>query len=265
MAITDIVHINGTSLNVQTSGTKKPTLIFLHYWGGSLKTWKHVIKSLPEDYSTIAFDARGWAESGKPANGYSIVDLADDAEKLIQHYKIKDYILVGHSMGAKISQLIASRRPAGLLGLVLVAPAPPVPMAISQEAREQMVHAYSFRESIGFVLDNVLTSTQLTAEDREQVIADSMSGTQAAKSAWPMEAMLEDISSQVVNINIPTLVVAAEGDKVETIDTIKREVVPLISGAELKVIPDCGHLIPMEAYSILTEYIIEFHSKFSQQ
>ncbi|CAO3683098.1 unnamed protein product [Umbelopsis vinacea] len=254
------VTSNGIKLNAQRydAGTGDPTLIFLHYWGGSSRTWKYVIELMPEHRSTLVYDARGWAGSDKPATGYSTENLAKDAEALIQHYNIDSYILIGHSMGAKIAQLIASRRPPGLVGLILVGPAPPVAMAIPREAREQMVYAYDSTESIGIVLDNVLTSTRLKNEDREQVIADSLSGTHAAKKAWPIDAMLEDISSQVVNINVPTLVVAAEGDKVEALNIVKQEVLLRIPGAELKVIDNSGHLMPLEAPVDLARHIIDF-------
>jgi pimeloyl-ACP methyl ester carboxylesterase len=45
-------------------------------------------------------------------------------------------------MGGKIAQLLASWRPAGLEALVLIAPSPPVPMAVPEERRKQMIEAY---------------------------------------------------------------------------------------------------------------------------
>jgi pimeloyl-ACP methyl ester carboxylesterase len=41
-------------------------------------------------------------------------------------------------MGGKIAQLLASWHPAGLEGLILVAPSPPVPMAVPEEQRKRM-------------------------------------------------------------------------------------------------------------------------------
>lgn len=39
-----------------------PTLVFLHYWGGSARTWERVVKRLP-DRGVLAFDFRGWGRS----------------------------------------------------------------------------------------------------------------------------------------------------------------------------------------------------------
>jgi 3-oxoadipate enol-lactonase len=55
---------------------------------------------------------------------------------VILELNLKRYVLVGHSMGGKIAQLMASRRPTGLAGLVLVAPSPPSPMALPLQARK---------------------------------------------------------------------------------------------------------------------------------
>jgi len=38
------------------------------------------------------------------------------------------YVLADHSMGGKVAQIVAARRPKELVGMVLVAPAPPTPM-----------------------------------------------------------------------------------------------------------------------------------------
>jgi pimeloyl-ACP methyl ester carboxylesterase len=55
---------------------------------------------------------------------------------------------VGHSVGGKISQLIASRNPEGLKGLILIAPAPPTRLRFTDEAREIQIHAYDNRENV---------------------------------------------------------------------------------------------------------------------
>jgi pimeloyl-ACP methyl ester carboxylesterase len=93
---------------------------------GSSRTWKHVTDKLAPNFHTIAIDHRGWGASDAPADGYDLKELAADAEGVIQELNLKRYVLVGHSMGGKVAQLMASRRPTGLAGLVLVAPSPNV-------------------------------------------------------------------------------------------------------------------------------------------
>src|SRR6266851_4486977 len=84
----------------------------------------------------------------KPLAGYKLADLADEALSLVKTLGIKQYVLVGHSMGGKVAQLIASRRPEGLVGLILVAPAQPTPRHNPDEMRERQLHAYHNRENV---------------------------------------------------------------------------------------------------------------------
>jgi pimeloyl-ACP methyl ester carboxylesterase len=252
------VASNGLTINVKEEGNGDLSLVFLHYWGGSSSTWKHVTRRLASSYRTIAIDHRGWGESDAPTNGYALADLAADAEGVIQALDLKRYVLVGHSMGGKAAQLMASHRLVGLTGLVLVAPSPPTPMAMPPEAREMMSSAYSSRESVEATIDNVLTAKPLSAEDREQVIKDSLRGAPQAKVAWPGATSLENIASRVGSINVPTVVIAGELDKVDTIDTLRRELLTRIPRASLEVVPSTGHLSMLESPEDVAELIKDF-------
>jgi pimeloyl-ACP methyl ester carboxylesterase len=101
------------SFNVLESGSAELALLFLHYWGGSARTW-HAVASQPStDFRCIAYDQRGWGESDAPEQGYSIGDLAVDARHIIEALHVRRYVLVGHSMGGKIAQFLAAQRPPG--------------------------------------------------------------------------------------------------------------------------------------------------------
>jgi uncharacterized protein (TIGR02246 family) len=252
------IRTRGTKIHVKEQGDGELALVFLHYYGGSSRTWNLVAGELSGQYRTIATDHRGWGDSDAPEHGYSIADLANDAQDVIEALDLKRYVLVGHSMGGKTAQLLASRRPAGLEGVVLVAPSPPSPMALPQEQRAQMAAAYESRESIGWVLDNVLTANALTPELREQVIADSLRGAPQAKAAWPNAAALEDITGEVGSINVPVIVISGELDQVDRVETLQKELLPRIAGARLHVLPGIGHLSPLEAPAAVASVIRQF-------
>jgi pimeloyl-ACP methyl ester carboxylesterase len=249
---------NGIRINVEEQGSGDLSLVFLHYYGGSSRTWRKVIADLPKSYHIIAIDHRGWGASDAPASGYGLVDLAADAQGVIEALGLKRYILIGHSMGGKVAQLMASRRPSGLLGLLLVAPSPPPPMAIPPEARETMASAYATRESVGMAIDQVLTAKPLNPKDREQVIEDSLHGAPAARAAWPRATSLEDITRDVAAINVPTSVIAGELDQVESVGLLKAELLPRIPHALLHVLPGTGHLSPLESSGELARLISDF-------
>ncbi|QGZ42363.1 pimeloyl-ACP methyl ester carboxylesterase [Pseudoduganella flava] len=252
------IETRGTRIHVTLQGTAEPALVFLHYWGGSSRTWDGVAGALAQRYRTVAIDHRGWGESGAPAQGYAIADLADDAQAVIAALAPRRYVLVGHSMGGKTAQLLAARRPAGLAGLVLVAPSPPLPMTLPPAQRAAMATAYDSPAAVEWVLDNVLTATPLLPALRAQVIADSLRGAPQAKAAWPNGGMLEDITADVGAIDVPVLVVAGERDQVDRVETLQQELLPRIAGARLEVLPGVGHLSPLEAPAAVADAIGRF-------
>ena len=249
---------NGIRIHVEEQGSGDFALVFLHYWGGSSRTWGKVIAALPKSYRSIAIDHRGWGESDAPASGYGLADLADDAQGVIEALELKRYILIGHSMGGKVVQLMASRRPMGLVGIVLVAPSPPQPMAMSPEAREVMARAYSTRESVGVTIDQILTAKVLSPKDREQVIEDSLRGAPQAKAAWPRSTSLEDITHDVAAIDVPMVVIAGELDGVDSVELLKAELLSRVPHAVLQVLPGTGHLSPLESPQELGRLIGDF-------
>jgi len=249
---------NGVRIHFKDQGQGQPTLVFLHYWGGSSRTWDGVINALPHRYRTVAPDLRGWGDSEAPATGYALADFADDAQQLIAALELSQYILIGHSMGGKIAQLLASRRPPGLMGLVLVAPAPPVPLNLPPEVQAGMEAAYLSAESIGMALDHMLCGKPLNAALRAQVIEDSLRGAPQARDAWPKSTSKEDITREVGAIAVPTLVIAGEIDRVDSVATLQFELLPRLAQASIEVLPGVGHLSPLEAPAEIAHKIDRF-------
>lgn len=253
-----IIEANGIDLHVEQRGAGGPALVFLHYWGGSSRTWQHVVDALSPDYRTVAIDQRGWGKSAAPEAGYALSDLAGDVLAVVDSLALESYILVGHSMGGKAAQLAASQRPRGLRGLVLVAPAPPTPLALPLDARQGMVHAYDSRESIVATLQQVLAPDGLSDGDLDTVIADSLTGASSAKAAWPLATSQEDITAVVPLIDVPVIVISGEHDLVDPPEVLRREVLPRIPQSTLVVLPGVGHLLPLEAPTDLANVIKAF-------
>ena len=250
-------EIRGLSLYVEKCGSGEPAIVFLHYWGGTSRTWNKVVAQLQSKFTTVAYDARGWGRSDKRAAGYKLSDLADEALSLIERLGIKTYILVGHSLGGKISQLVASRNPSGLKGLVLVAPAPPSPLRFTDEAREIQMHAYDNRENVLQTI-SFLSARTPSPDIVEQIVEDSMSGSRDATMAFPTGSILEDVSSEASKIRVPTLVLAGELDRLDSIDQHRHEVVARIPDARLEIIKGSGHLIPIDEPAQLARAIAQF-------
>jgi len=76
--------------------------------------------------------------------------------------------------------------------------------------------------------------------------------------AYPMEPILEDISAEVANINVPTELLAGELDLVDSIERHKTEVLAYLPNAEFKIIKGSGHLIPIDEPYELAKEIASF-------
>lgn len=249
---------NGIELHVEQFGAGTPAIVLLHYWGGSSRTWRHVIEALAPGFRTVAIDHRGWGRSDAPEHGYALADMADDAQAVIDQLDLESYILVGHSMGGKVTQLLASRRPRGLIGVALIAPAPPSRLTLPLDIRQGMVSAYDSRESIVATVEQVLAPDGLDVDDLETVVADSLAGAFAAKEAWPLFTSQEDIAAAVADIDMPVIVISGENDRVDPPDVLRRELLPRIPQAQLYVLPGVGHLLPLEAPNDVASVVSAF-------
>jgi len=125
--------------------------------------------------------ARWWSTSaaGAARGRYDLEALADDVAAVVEDREIGRYVLVGHSMGGKVAQVLAGRRAHGLAGLVLVAPAPPTSMEVPAEVRTGMLTSYRAREGVLQAL-GVLAGSALDEAKREQLIADTLRGEAGA-------------------------------------------------------------------------------------
>lgn len=235
-----------------------PTLVFLHYWGGSARTWSLVVDRLA-GRDTITTDFRGWSRSRGLPGPYTLRRFADDTLAVLADAGVTDYVLVGHSMGGKVAQLVAATRPAGLRGLVLVGSGPAKPAAqITPDYQEGLSHAYDSDASVAGARDHILTATDLPEALKAQVVADSRAGADAARTEWPLHGIAEDITRQTRMIEVPALVVAGENDRVEPVGVLRDNLLPYLPGARFTVIPQTGHLIPLEAPEALAEAIAGF-------
>jgi pimeloyl-ACP methyl ester carboxylesterase len=98
-------------LHLLESGVGEPAFLFLHYWGGSARTWHRVVHALGNDAHAIALDQRGWGKSTAYDGRYDLAAMADDVADVVSSLGLQHYVLLGHSMGGKVAQLFALRQP----------------------------------------------------------------------------------------------------------------------------------------------------------
>jgi pimeloyl-ACP methyl ester carboxylesterase len=91
---------DGESIHVEIAGAGTP-LVLLHGWTASHQEWSPLVAALARHHQVIRWDARG--HGGHPlaaATRPTVRRMAQDLRNLLDHYALRDVVLVGHSMGA---------------------------------------------------------------------------------------------------------------------------------------------------------------------
>ncbi len=200
------VAVNDTVLNVARWGEcrtqgERPTLVFLHHFGGSSRTWFEVINGLRDEFHSVVPDLRGFGLSGAPAAGYTVSDSADDVAALIDQLGVDRYTLIGHSMGGKIALALAARRPAGLESLVLVAPSPPSPEPIPNAKRARLLKGHGDHAAAEQTVHGI-TTRRLAGAVFRQTVADVERSSAPAWHAWLEHGSREDLTGEMPRVAV---------------------------------------------------------------
>jgi pimeloyl-ACP methyl ester carboxylesterase len=105
------VVAHGTKLHYYRTGGDKPPLVLAHGITDDGLCWTPVAEALAEDYDVIMVDARGHGKSEAPEDGYTLRNLAVELAGLIQALGLKKPFILGHSMGAITTLVLAGLFP----------------------------------------------------------------------------------------------------------------------------------------------------------
>ena len=242
----------------------KPVVVFLHFLGGSARTWGAVASRLDRLARCIQVDLAGFGAS-RASSGYAVAEMADAVAAMVRADAPRRWLMVGHSMGAKIACVLARRAQdgeaglAGLSGMILLAGSPPGPEPMADERRRDMLGWFtgspdeSRRQADGFIRKSV--SRSLAAALHEAVVDDVLRAQPAAWRAWLEGGSLEDCSDYVGMLDVATLLVAgAEDDDLGT-DLQRLVAERHFRNARVVTLPDASHLLPLEWPDAVAELI----------
>ncbi|WP_090589749.1 alpha/beta fold hydrolase [Auraticoccus monumenti] len=90
-------------------------------------SWRHLLPTLSPDRTVVALDPRGVGASDRTPGGYTLPEVVADLAAVVHHLGAGPAVVVGHGWGGVAALALASRHPALVAGLGLVAA--PVPGA----------------------------------------------------------------------------------------------------------------------------------------
>jgi len=245
------------------------TLIFIHGFGASNYCWRKNTGPLSKHYRVCAPDLLGFGYSDKPNNAdYSLESYADFIIKFMEKLKIRDAILVGHSLGGGIALQTCLKFPARVKGLILIDAeaypiSPPMMLSISQwpvlktfihKAINKWVIRISLKRS--YFNQNLITASLVDhyyapflTENGKTVPIKVLQGIDFEK--------LKSLPKQYRSIDKKTLIIWGKEDQISKIHLAHRLKKDL-KNSTLVIIPESGHLVQEEKAFLVNDAIIRF-------
>jgi len=134
----EFVVSNGVNIHYYRTEGVNPPLVLAHGIADDGLCWTPVAGVLSRDYDVIMVDARGHGKSEAPADGYTLRNLGTELAGVIQALKLEKPILLGHSMGAITSLVLAGLFP-DLPRAILLEDPPPFWMSSDGNTRNNDV------------------------------------------------------------------------------------------------------------------------------
>ncbi|HKA07361.1 MAG TPA: alpha/beta hydrolase [Gemmataceae bacterium] len=287
------VQTNGITIAYESFGPEdRETVLLIMGVGAQLTAW-HV--ELCEDlvrrgYRVIRYDnrdvglstrfesagkpdfaaVRAAGQAGKPAPlAYTAHDMAADAVGLLDALGIKKAHIAGPSLGGMIAQIIAADYPERTLSLTsimatsgkpglpifakpdVLAKIPPPPPAGDRKAEiEHNVKVLQIIGSPGHPIDEKTLREWIT-RDVERSYYPVGVERQAAAALY---AAYQDRRAKLKTVMVPTVVVHGEDDPIVPV-VAGRDVAANIPGAEFRLLPGMGHVMPPPLYKAIANAI----------
>src|SRR5499433_1741438 len=113
-------------LYYEDHGSGKP-VILIHGYPLSGASWERQVPVLLKaGYRVITYDRRGFGKSSQPTEGYNYDTFAEDLHKLVTQLKLRDFVLVGFSMGGgEIARYFGKYGSKGASNAVIIGGVPP--------------------------------------------------------------------------------------------------------------------------------------------
>lgn len=103
--------IKGVKLHYYRTGVNKPPLILLHGATDNGLCWTTTAEFLAEQYDVIMLDAQGHGISDRMTPGTTFETFPQQVAALVKELKLKNPVIMGHSMGAGTAANLAATFP----------------------------------------------------------------------------------------------------------------------------------------------------------
>ena len=244
------------TIHYEDRGSGQP-VVLIHGFPLSGRSWeKQAFALLDAGFRVITYDWRGFGASSQPSTGYDYDRFAADLDRLMTTLDLRDVVLVGFSMGTgEVTRYLGTYGSSRVSRAVLIGVVPPF-LLKSDDHREgalaqadvdgivAAIRADRLAFLTGFYADFYNLDELLGARISEEAVHDSWNvaagaspvGTAACPPTW-----VTDFRGDLPKIDIPTLVVHGDADRVLPIDATARLLPDLIADCRLVEISGGPH------------------------
>ena len=245
------VAANGITLAVHDEGNGPP-ILFVHGFPLSHSMWRYQLEAFSADHRVIAPDLRGFGDSDVTEGTVTMDQHADDLAALLDELSIiEPVVLCGLSMGGYIAWQFQQKYAERLRALILcdTRAISDTPEGVENRKRlAKMVIENGSAAVASVMLPNLfspVTSVHQQAaidELRKTISTTSPQGIAAASLGM---AERPDVTSLLPSIETPSLLIVGEDDGISTPEEMKT-IADAMPNARLEVIPEAGHMSPLE-------------------
>lgn len=248
-------------------------VVLSHGWPLSSAAWeKQTAALLAAGFRVIAYDRRGFGKSSQPSTGYDYNTFADDLQALVTTLGLTSFSMAGHSMGAgEVAGYIQKYGTKLLRKAIFISPVPPflqktidnpigVDVSVFTDIKASIIAdrpAHLTKFLAGFFNTDVNLGTRVSAEVVQAswnvAVGASPIGTLECVTAW-----LTDFRDVCAAIDIPTLIIHGDADRILPIDATAKPLSALIPHAQLVVIRDGPHGIPWTHADAVNAAMLKF-------
>lgn len=255
-------HVNGVDLHYELAGHGEPVALLNGILMSTL-SWAPVATLVARHHRVLLHDFRGQLGSGKPEQPWPFSRHAEDLAALLDHLHLGPCHLVGTSYGGEVAVLLAAQAPQRVRSLTVVASAAHLDPTLALK-----VQAWASAAQTGPALlaravaadsycDRFLTANpglvELTARRLEALPPAFLDGFGHLVAAF----MDLDLRPHLPRIACPTLVVAAEEDRLKPVSA-SRTVAAAIPGARLVTVAGAGHAVVVEQPQLVAALALGF-------
>ena len=270
-----IVHATtapATTLHYVDLGSGQP-IVLIHGWPLSHRMWESQINALvAAGYRCIAYDRRGFGDSGQPSGGYDYDTFAADLNDLMTELDLHDAVIAGFSMGGgEVARYIGRYGTSRIAKAMLLGAVPPflLQTADNHDGAPQSLFdgmlAGVTKDRLAF-LDAFFPNFYNSDANYPGVSSDlipfskwvawgaSPIGTQQCITAFGTT----DFRADLAKFDKPTLIVHGSADRIVPIDISAKKSAPLIAGSRLEIIDGAPHGFAATHAAALNALMLDF-------